>query len=173
MSVAVRVNTTAHATTHVATNMLRSIRQIVREAGLDPAKLGQQWDVLERGVAAWLGSRHLNILVLEVYDPNRRAGNDLVGRFDFTIDYGYYSDGDGALWLDPDTVSYTIRKSGSYPSQCTYCVIADNAPGAQQVAGWSDTYLRSTAGFTRHSVGAAVGGGSLGATLAYYKKTGS
>ncbi len=168
---AVRVNTTVYATTHVATNMLRSIRQIVREAGLDPARLSDNWEVLETGVATWLRSGHLRGLVLEVHDPTLSSGGDLVGRFDFVIDYGYYTDGDGDLWLDPDTVSYAVRKNGSYPSRCGYRVVADTAPGAPRVDGWVDTELRSTAGFMRHSVGTAIGGGSLGASLVYYART--
>ena len=48
-------------------------------------------------MSSWLASKHLRALTLEVFDPNRKAGDDLVGRFDFTIDYGYYADGDGDL----------------------------------------------------------------------------
>ena len=122
-------------------------------------------------MAAWLGSQHLRALVLEVFDPAKPAGADLVGRFDFTIDYTYYGDGDGDLWLDPDTVSYTVRKNGSYPATCTYRLIADTAPGRADVPGWSTTAFRSTAAFTRHTVGTAIGGGGLGASLAYYARS--
>jgi hypothetical protein len=168
---AVRVNTTTYATTHVATNMLKSIRQIAREAGLDTTHLNNNWAVLENGVSTWLRSGHLQSLVLEVFDTTLATGKDLVGRFDFVIDYGYYGDGNGELWLDPDTVSYAVRKNGSYPSRCSYRLVADTLPGEPTVPGWSETTFRSTDGFTRHTVGAAIGGGSLGATLAYYKKT--
>jgi hypothetical protein len=171
MTTSVRVNTHTYATTHVATSMLRGLKQIIRESGLSINTIQNQWTVLESGVATWLDSRHLKTLVLEVYDPDRPAGRDLVGRFDFTIDYGYYSDGDGDLWLDPDTVAYTVRKNGSYPSRCAYRLIADTASGAPAVPGWADTTLRSTAGFTRHSAGTAIGGGSLGAGLSYYTRS--
>jgi hypothetical protein len=171
MSTSVKVNTRTHATTHVATNMLRSVKQIIRESGLSTDKILSEWGVLEAGVATWLGSGHLQSLVLEVYDPSKPAGSDLVGRFDFTIDYQYYGDSDGELWLDPDTVAYTVRKNGSYPSRCAYRLVADTAPGRPQVAGWSDTTLRSTAGFTRQSVGTTIGGGSLGAGLSYYTRS--
>jgi hypothetical protein len=171
VTTSVRVNTHTYATTHVATNMLRSMKQIIRESGLSISRIQNQWAVLEDGVATWLNSRHLEGLVLEVYDPGKPTGADLVGRFDFTIDYGYYSDGDGDLWLDPDTVSYAVRKNGSYPARCEYRFIADTAPGYPAVDGWSTTALRSTAGFTRHSVGTAIGGGSLGAGLSYYTRS--
>ena len=82
--------------------------------------------------------------MLEVFDPTLATGKDLVGRFDFVIDYGYYGDGDGELWLDPDTVSYAVRKNGSYPSRCSYRLVADTLPGEPAVPGWSDTTFRST-----------------------------
>jgi hypothetical protein len=171
VTASVRVNTHAYATTHVATNMLRGMKQIIRESGLSISKIQSQWAVLEAGVATWLDSGHLKGLVLEVYDPTKPSGDDLVGRFDFTIEYAYYGDGDGDLWLDPDTVSYTVRKNGAYPASCGYRLIADTAPGYPAVSGWSTTTFRSTDGFTRHSVGTAIGGGSLGAGLSYYTRS--
>lgn len=171
MTTSVRVNTSVYATTHVATNMLRSLRQLIRGSGLSRERMHRQWEVIERGVATWLASGHLQALTLEVFDPGKPAGADLVGRFDFTIDYGYYSDGDGELWLDADAVAFAIRKNGSYAPGCDYRFVATTAPGRPSVAGWSDTTLRSTAGFTRHAVGTTVGGGSLGAGLAYYARS--
>jgi len=171
VSTSVRVNTSAYATTHVATNMLRSLRQIIRGSGLSTERMRRQWEVLERGVATWLASGHLQALTLEVFDPGKPADADLVGRFDFTLDYDYYSDGDGELWLDSDAVAFTIRKNGSYAPGCDYRFVATTAPGRPHVTGWSDTTLRSTAGFTRHAVGTTVGGGSLGAGLAYYARS--
>ena len=100
MNTAVHVNTATYAATHVATNMLGSIRSIIKGSGLNPARIREDWGVLEAGIATWLSSRHLKAVTLEVYHPARRT-DDLAGRFDFTIDYGYYPGGDGDLWLDP------------------------------------------------------------------------
>lgn len=170
MSSIVQVDTHTYAATHVATTMLRGIKQIIRESGLRIDTIQSQWTVLETGVATWLGSGHLQALVLEVYDPGKPDGADLVGRFDFTIDYSY-GGGDGELWLDPDTISYTVRKNGSYPATCAYRLVADTAAGRPDVAGWSSTTFRSTAGFVRHAVGTAIGGGSLGAGVSYYTRS--
>lgn len=173
MNTSVSVNTNVYAATHVATNMLRGLRQIIRDSGLSTDCMISQWEVLERGVATWLGLGHLKALTLEVFDPHKPAGADLVGRFDFTIDYNYYGNGDGDLWLDSDTVAFAIRKNGSYASGCDYRFVADTVSGRAPVAGWQDTVLRSTTGFTRHAVGTAIGGGSLGAGLTYYTRSSS
>ena len=47
--------------------------------------------------------------------------------------------------------------------------VADNGPGRPNVTGWTNTTLRETSGLRRHSVGTALGGGSLGAGLSYWK----
>lgn len=167
MSTTVRVNTAVYAATHVATNLLRSIRQLVRETGLDTTKLTVQWATIERGLATWLRSGHLRMVVLEVLDEE---SDQLVGRFDFAIDYGYYASGDGDLWLDSQAVSHAVRKAGYQTTDCDYRIVVDTAPGAAEVIGWSPTTLRSTSGFSRHSIGTTVGGGSLGASLSYYRK---
>jgi Bacterial HORMA domain 2 len=164
---AVKVGVGVYSATHVATNMLRGLKQIVAGCGLDTTKIMGEWSVLEAGVAAWVDSRHLERLVLEVWD--KKSLTSLIGRFDFTIDYSYYS-GEGELWLDPGTVAWAIKKNGSYPSGCDYRVVASTASGAPDVNGWSTTTLRSTAGMREHSIGTALGGGSMGAGLSYWKK---
>jgi len=165
--IAVSVNTGVYSATHVATNMLRGLKQIIAGCGLDTSKIMGEWEVLEAGVSTWVDSHHLENLVLEVWDTTRPG--KLIGRFDFTIDYSYYSSGDGDLWLDPDTVAWAIKKNGSYPSGCGYRVVASTSSGATSVEGWSSTTLRSTAGMREHSIGTALGGGSMGAGLSYWR----
>ena len=128
--------------------------------------------MLEDGIATWLGIGHLKAVTLEVYDPGKR-GDDLVGRFDFTIDYGYYPGGDGDLWLDPDTVAYTIARTAPISAAASTGSSSTAPPATPRFAGWATTTYRSTAGFTRHAVGTAIGGGSIGAGLAYYSRSGT
>ena len=58
------------------------------------------------------------------------------------------------------------------PARCQYRIVIDNTPGHPQIPGWTATTYRSTEGFTRHTVGTALGGGSLGAGLSYYAGSG-
>lgn len=166
MGTAVQVNVRTYATTHVATNLIRSLKQLVVSCGLDARKLVGNWQTVEHGVATWLCTRHLTRLILEIYPRHTGA---LVRRFDFDIDYGYHPNGDGDLWIDPDTVAYAIRKAGQLPANCSYDILAQTNPGRPDVDGWSRGTLRSTAGLTRRSVGATVGGGDLGASLGVWK----
>ncbi len=167
MSTTVHVNTHTYATTHVATNLIRSVKQLVMGCGLDSTNYIGNWIILELGVVTWLWSRHLKQLVLEIYCP---ITNTLKKRFDFNIDYGYYPNGDGDLWIDRETVNFALHKAGTVPCYCSYNIIALRTPGFPLVQGWHPTQFRSTSDFKRRSVGAAVGGGSLSSSLDYWIK---
>jgi hypothetical protein len=166
MSTTVVVNTYTHTATYVAAKLLLSIKEIVRESGLDPVKLADQWVVLERGISTWLGSQHLQGVTLEIYEPSTVR---LVKRWDLDIIYGY--SGDGTLWTDTAALRYSILKAGAIPSRCSYRVLVTTAPGAPAVAGWSNTTLLSTEGFTRYAVGSSIGGNGIGANAAYWVKS--
>jgi hypothetical protein len=168
-STMVRVNANTYTTTHVASNILRSIKQLVQGCGLDPTQLANQYPTLQRGISTWLESGHLQAVVLEIYNS---VTDKLEGRFDFTILRTYGDDDDGGFWLDTDEVRFTIRKAGLNVVNCGYRVVCDCADGEPPVPGWSDTTLRSTEGFTTHAVGTGITAGSVGVGLAYYKRTG-
>lgn len=84
---AVSVNISAYSATHVSSNILRGLKQIVVSSGLDASKVIGQWEVLEDGVAMWVDSSYLTRRVIEVRGGASRG--KLIGRFDFAIDYGY------------------------------------------------------------------------------------
>lgn len=165
MSTFVFVDTTTHTVTYVTEKLLLCLKEIIRESGLSPAKMARDWAVLESGISAWIRSKHLEKVVLEIFNP---LNGSLVGRWDLGIIYGY--GGDGSLWVDTDAIRYHIKKAGLIPSSCDYEIIATTKPGRPAVAGWSDCQLRSTDGFARYSIGTAIGGSGLGADVAYWGK---
>ena len=69
MPTTVQVNTYTYATTHVATNLILSLKQLVMGCGLNPSKFIGDWIILERGVVTWLRTGHLEELILEIYCP--------------------------------------------------------------------------------------------------------
>ena len=157
------VDTYAHTVTYVTDKLLLCVTDIIRESGLSPAKMSKEWVVLERGVSAWIQSKHLEQIVLEIFNPITGA---LVSRWDIGIIYGY--GGDGSLWVDTEVIKYSIKKAGLIPSTCNYEVIVTNKPNWPAVEGWSGCRLRSTEGFSRHSIGTTIGGTGLGADIAYW-----
>jgi hypothetical protein len=165
MSTFVVVNTYTYAVTYVTDKLLTSIKTIVRLSGLSPDRLTTQWTVLERGVTAWLRTQDLEQLHLEVYHPTT---DQLVGRWDFQIFYGFQ--GDGAFWVDPDAIKYHIQKQGLWPGGCEYRIVATTKHGRPDVSGWSSTTLRSTDGFVKQGVGTAINGSGLSTGTGYWRK---
>lgn len=156
--------TYAHTVTHVTTKMLLLLKDIIREIGLDPAAFVKEWASNERAVSAWLVSRHLKCVTLEVYSASTGG---LVCRWD--LDVMYTTVGDGSLWVDTDAIRYHIAKAGVPASGCKYDLILRTAPGRPDVHGWGPAGLRSTEGLRRYSVGATVGGDGLAAEAAYWR----
>ena len=164
----VAVNTYTHSVTYVADNILKSIKDIIRLSGLDPANFASNWELNMRGLKAWLASQHLERVTLEVFDPKTDA---LITRWDIEIVYNWGT-GDGQFWTDTEQLKYAIRKAGVSPSEAKYRLLIKNKPGEPAVDGWSDTTFRSTAGFARQSLGSTIEHSGLGANTAYWRKVG-
>ena len=65
MASTVTVYTYAHSVAYVTEKMLSSIKQIIRDVGLDPSKFASNFNVYDVGVRTWLESKHLKQAVLE------------------------------------------------------------------------------------------------------------
>jgi hypothetical protein len=162
----VAVYSYTHSVTYVANNILKSLKDIIRLGGLDPAKLVNSWESNMRAVRTWLDSGHLQRVVLEIYDPKTDA---LITRWDVDVVYSW-SSGDGTFWTDTDQLKYHIRKAGVTPSEASYRLLMDNKPGRPDVEGWSSTSYRSTDGMVRQSLGATIEHSGLGASTAYWRR---
>lgn len=162
----VAVNTYTHSVTYVADNILKSMKDIVRLSGLDPANLVNGWSSTMRALQSWLESKDLQTVVLEIFDPKN---NGLVGRWDIDVIYTTGS-GDGGFWTDTEQIKYHIRKVGLAPSDAGYRLLMQNKPGYRWVEGWGSAEYRSTAGFARQSLGSTIEHNGLGGNAAYWRK---
>ena len=163
----VTVNTYTHSVVYVADNILKSLKNVIREVGLDPAKLMGDYETNMRALRAWLSSQDLRQVNLEIYDPVTDA---LITRWDLDIAYGWSAD-DGSFWTDTDQLKYAIRKAGVAPSTARYRLLMESKPGRRDVDGWSSASYRSTAGMVRQSLGSTIEHSGLGASAAYWRKT--
>jgi hypothetical protein len=157
-----------HSVTYVADNILKSLKDLIRLSGLDPAKFVGDWEVNRRGIATWLESQHLESVVLEIYDPKTDA---LLFRWDIDIQYRWSTD-DGSFWTDTEQLKHAIRKAGLAPSEARYRLVTFTKAGRADVDGWTSTTARSTAGFVRQSLGTTIEHQGLGGNAAYWRKVG-
>lgn len=155
-----------HSVTFVADNILKSLKDVIRLAGLDPSRFVRDWETNLRAVKTWLETGDLERVVLEIYHPTTDA---LLHRWDIDISYGW-SDGDGAFWVDTDQIRYAMIKAGVAPSSAKYDMMLKTKPGRPDVAGWGHGSFRSTTGMVRHALGSTVEHSGLGASAAYWRR---
>src|ERR1700758_464933 len=94
----VAVYSYTHSVVYVADNILKSLKDILVLSGLDPSKLVGNWTTLLRGIKAWIESRHLKAVWLEIYNPR---DNTLIIRWDLNISYTWDMNA-GSFWTDTD-----------------------------------------------------------------------
>ena len=112
----VAVNTYTHSVTYVADNILKSLKDIIRLSGLDPAEFVGTGIHTCAAIQTWLNTGDLESVELEIYDPKTDA---LIFRWDIEISYSW-SGGDGSFWTDTEQLRYAIRKAGLAPSEASY-----------------------------------------------------
>ena len=164
----VSVYSYTHSVRYVADNILKSLKDILLYSGLDPQRFVESRESNLRALTAWMESGHLRKVELEIIDPTT---DKLVFRWDLEISYGW-TGGDGSFWTDTTQLRYAISKAGLVPSQCRYRLLLNHAPGAPDVAGWSDVTGYSTAGMVLQSLGTTIEHQGLGASATYWRKTG-
>lgn len=163
----VTVNTYTHSVTYVADNILKSIKDIIRLSGLNPANFVNDWESNMRALRTWLYSGHLERVILEIFNPKT---DTLILRWDIDIVYNW-SSGDGNFWTDTEQLKYHIRKAGIAPRDASYALLLHTKPGRPDVEGWGKGSYRSTNGMARHSLGSTIEHNGLGANAAYWRKT--
>lgn len=168
MSTSVSVNTYTHSVTYVADNILKSLKDIIRLSGLDPAKFVSDWELNLRGIKAWIESKDLTKVMLQITDPKTGA---LIIRWDIDVVYDWNS-GDGSFYTDTEQLKYAIKKAGVAPAEAKYDLWLKHKPGAPAVVGWNDGTMLSTSGFVQQSLGSTVQHSGLGANTSYWRKAG-
>jgi Bacterial HORMA domain 2 len=163
------VHTTVYAQTHsvvfLSDNLRNTLREVIRENGLSPEKLMQDWVTIERGIHAWLRSRHLTGIVIEFFRPGTP---EAAARWDFPI--GYTGSGvDDDMWLDKNYLRQLIAKSKRPTSDCSYRILLSTSHGAPPVDGFSDCSFLSTGQLVPRQAGTVIATGHMTAGVTYWR----
>ena len=96
-----------HSIVFLSDNLRNTLREVIRENGLSPERLMQDWDTIERGIKTWLSSRHLNNIIVEFFKPGASVAS---ARWEFPV--GYTGSGvDDDMWLDKAYLRQLIAKA--------------------------------------------------------------
>jgi hypothetical protein len=154
-----------HSIVFLSDNLRNGLRDIIRENGLSPAKLVQDWETIERGIRIWLESGHLENVVIEFFKPGASAAT---ARWEFPITYtgsGVEDD----MWMDKNYLRQLIAKSKRPTSDCTYRVVLRTSSGAPHVEGFSACSFLSTGNLVSRQAGTAIATGHLTAGVTYWR----
>ncbi len=155
----------AHSIVFLSDNLRNTLREVIRENGLSPDKLMQDWEIIERGIQAWLKSGHLTKIVVEFFLP---GSTSVAARWDFPI--GYSGSGvDDDMWLDKNYLRQLIAKSARPSTGCSYRIVLSTDSGAPPVSGFSDCSFLSTAGLAPRQAGTVIATGHMTAGATYWR----
>jgi hypothetical protein len=154
-----------HSFVFLSDNMRNVLREVIRENGISPDKLMQEWSTIERGIRAWLDSGHLNKIVVEFFKP---GASDADARWDFPI--GYNGSGvDDDMWLDKNYLRQIIAKSKRPSISCTYRVLLCTDDGAPAVDGFKRCSFLSTGSMSARQAGTVIATGHVTAGATYWR----
>jgi hypothetical protein len=155
----------AHSIVFLSDNMRNTLREVIRENGISPEKLMQDWDTIERGIQTWLQSRHLNNIVVEFFKPGASGSS---ARWEFPI--GYTGSGvDDDMWLDKNYLRQLIAKSKRPTTDCTYRILLCTDDGAPTVAGFTNCSFLSTGQMSARQAGTVIATGHMTAGATYWR----
>lgn len=165
MSTYVSSFTQTHSVVFLSDNLRNTLREVIRENGISPEKLMQDWEMIERGIQTWLRSGHLNNIVVEFFKPRSSIASAV---WEFPI--GYVGSGvDDDMWLDKAYLRQLIAKSARPTSDCVYRIILCTDPNAPRVLGFTDCSFLSRGLLSARQAGTVIATGHMTAGVTYWK----
>jgi hypothetical protein len=160
-----QIFTQTHSIVFLSDNLRNTLREVIRENGISPQKLMQDWEAIERGIHTWLQTGHLNSIVVEFFKPGASAAS---ARWEFPI--GYTGSGvDDDMWLDKAYLRQLIAKSARPTTDCTYRILLCKGVGAPKVAGFTDCAFLSTGQLAARQAGTVIATGHMTADVTYWR----
>jgi Bacterial HORMA domain 2 len=154
-----------HNIVFLSDNLRNTLREVIRENGISPGKLMDDWTTIERGIKTWLQSGHLNNIVVEFFKPGASVSS---ARWEFPIGYagtGVHDD----MWLDKNYLRQLIAKSARPSTDCTYRILLCTNAGRPYVEGFSDFPFLSTGILAARQAGTVIATGHMTAAVTYWR----
>ena len=157
--------TRTHSIVFLTDNLRASLEEIIRENGLDPLRLVQEWSPIQKGIRAWLDSGHLKMVIVEFFRPGASV---TAARWEFPVLYT----GSGAeddMWLDRQYLRQLVAKAARPPSNAIYRIVLSVENGAPTVEGLGPLTLLSTGSLSARQAGTVIATGHMTATVTYWR----
>lgn len=165
--VGVGVNVAVYPITYVSNEVLNFLIRIVDRRGLDLGYINRNKNIISDGLFSWLSTRHLEKLILEIYDTGK---NRVVERFDMNFEYSAVvpSTQDSIFETNLRKLEDFLENLPSLHSNLAYRIVAVVGPGAPEVPGWSPTKLRSVDHLGNQNLGGMIKADYIGVAMEYW-----
>lgn len=160
-----QVYSRTHSIVFLSDNLRNTLREVVREYGLSPDRLIQDWDTIERGIKTWLSSRHLKTVTVEFFKPGSSVAS---AKWEFPVVYTG-SGVDDDMWLDKAYLRQLIAKAARPTLDCSYRILLSTHPGAESVSGLVYTEFLSTGQLAARHSGTVIATGHMTAAATYWR----
>ena len=165
MATYVQTYARTHSIVFLSDNLRNSLREIIRENGLDPSRLMQDWEQIQVGVRTWLDSSHLRTVIVEFFRPGSSTAS---ARWEFPVLYtgsGVEDD----MWLDKSYLRQLVAKAARPTSDCSYRIVLNVRNGAPSVDGFGTCTLLSTGNLAARQGGTVIATGHMTASVTYWR----
>ena len=160
-----RSYTNTHSVVFLSDSLRNSLREVIRENGLSPDKLMQDWGVIESGIRTWLLSGHLTNIVIEFFKP---SASQVSARWEFPVVYTG-SGVDDDMWLDKNYLRQLIAKSARPTTDCSYRVILCTSYGRPDVQVLGPCAFLATGALAARQAGTVIATGHMTASVTYWR----
>jgi hypothetical protein len=166
-AISIGVNIAVYPVTYVSNEILNSLIRIVDKRGLGLDYINQNKNTIADGLFTWLGTRHLEKVVLEIYDSDK---NGVLERFDMCFEYSAVvpSTSDSIFETNLKKLEDFLGRLPNLPADANYRVVVVLGDGAPDVPGWSPTSLRSVDHLKNQKLGGFIRADYIGAAMEYW-----
>lgn len=165
--VSIGVNIAVYPVTYVSNEVLNFLIRIIDRRGLNLDYINVHKNTLVDGLFTWLSTRHLEKLILEIYDSST---DKVLERFDMCFEYSAVvpTTSDSIFESNLKKLEDFLEKLPKLSSNSNYRVIVILSEGAPEVPGWSPTSLRPVDHLKNLKLGGLIKADYIGVAMEYW-----
>ena len=163
--VEISVKTAVYPIVYVANEIMNTLIRIVDRRGLSMDYINRHRETLLDGIFTWLSTRHLEKLVLEIYN-----GETVIERHDLNFSYSKVvpSTTHSKFETNLRKLEDFLSKLPSLEEGLQYRVVVVLKEGAPDVPGWKPTRLRPVDHLRHQNLGDLIKADYIGVAFEYW-----
>ena len=165
-AVGTHINTRVKTAVHLTDAIMGTFQNIVASLGLSSGYLQNHWDVIERGLKAWIAEGSLDEVRLEF-----GSESDPEVIFVIPLSYEVTGDGDVTFVTSQARLARMMAKLETVPAGTSYRLVVSHNGSYQWVDGWQNSSFADTSALTSsYAMGNVASGPDASASINYLSR---